>query len=273
MELNFKKLLKEVDSSNPQKIFELGLCYFYGIDVKQDKSKGLKWFELAADLGLPVAQRQVGICYLDGEGVKENEREAVKWLLKASDAGDANAQNKLGVCCYRGRGCKRSSKNSVKWHLKSACGGNVYAMVNLAHSYYEGEGIEQDYAKAYALFEQAARLGDQRARRDLCVCLIEGHGVAQDLEAATKMAIEFDLVGDIGEIKDPEENTIAWIENLAKSGNTAAQSAMGRHYLNGEWGLKKNKAKARQWLVLAALNESGEAKFYLERIANGRKKK
>ena len=49
-----------------------------------------------AEAGDAHAQLQLGICYFNGDGVREDKTEAVIWFRKAAEQGLAKAQYNLG---------------------------------------------------------------------------------------------------------------------------------------------------------------------------------
>ena len=62
--------------------------YSYGQGVPQDYAEALKWFRLAADQGLQLAQCNLGLAYANGEGVPQDYVRAHMWFnLSASQGG------------------------------------------------------------------------------------------------------------------------------------------------------------------------------------------
>ena len=47
----------------------------------------MKWFSKAAEQGHDGAQHCLGICYYNGQGISQNREEAMKWLRKAAEQG------------------------------------------------------------------------------------------------------------------------------------------------------------------------------------------
>ena len=90
----------------------------------------MKWYRLAADQGLAVAQFNLGASYAQGLGVPENDAEALKWWRLAAEQGNASAQNSLGIM------------------------------------YSKGEGVPEDFVQAYKWLNLAAAQGDKHARRN-----------------------------------------------------------------------------------------------------------
>ena len=54
----------------------------------------MKWFQLAGEQGLVVAQRKVGFIYVEGTGVPTDEIEGFAWLTLAAAAGSEDVKQK-----------------------------------------------------------------------------------------------------------------------------------------------------------------------------------
>ncbi|WP_305801890.1 tetratricopeptide repeat protein, partial [Thiolapillus sp.] len=74
----------------------LGLMYANGRGVRQDFKEAVKWYQKAAEQGLPKAQVNLGLMYGEGQGVRQDFKEAVKWYRKAAEQGLTEAQIILG---------------------------------------------------------------------------------------------------------------------------------------------------------------------------------
>ncbi|GAQ88633.1 hypothetical protein KFL_004460070 [Klebsormidium nitens] len=73
--------------------YEIGLCYYNGKGVAENKGRGVQWFRKAAERGQVNAQNHLGWCYLrEGRGVESNRAHAEEWLIKAGDQGHTDAQ-------------------------------------------------------------------------------------------------------------------------------------------------------------------------------------
>jgi ribosomal protein L7/L12 len=115
---NIESLKAEAERGNAEAQLELGVCYFEGSGVKEDKAEAVKWYRKAAEQGLAEAQYNLGVCYQNGEGVEKDEAEAVKWLRKAAEQGLAEAQYYLGLCYDNGDGVEKDEAEAVKWYRK-----------------------------------------------------------------------------------------------------------------------------------------------------------
>ena len=74
---------------------ELGMRYFEGKGVTQDKSKAFKWFMIAAGQGHPEAQNNVGMCYYNGFGTDSNRQKSIEWLERSAAQGFGSARDNL----------------------------------------------------------------------------------------------------------------------------------------------------------------------------------
>jgi len=88
----FTKLAEQGDAKAQ---FNLGLMYYKGEGVRQDKFEAARFFRKAAEQGNAEAQANLGILYYNGDGVQQDKAEAARWLRKAAEQGDAEAQSTL----------------------------------------------------------------------------------------------------------------------------------------------------------------------------------
>lgn len=124
---------KDSDES-PNSIYQLGLLYFKGRGVPEDKDKAYEFFMEAAVMGLSSAQNTLWNINKGKAQTKEEKAQAVEWLIKAAQQGNPKAQYSLG---------------------------RAYAGV--------GEFLRKDNIKAYIWLERAVMNGNGQAEKDLRV--------------------------------------------------------------------------------------------------------
>jgi TPR repeat protein len=71
--------------------FSVGLLYFAGVAVPEDRSEAAKWWRRAADQGHIGAQAYLGLSYATGLGVPQDNTQAYMWLSLAATRGDQDA--------------------------------------------------------------------------------------------------------------------------------------------------------------------------------------
>jgi len=160
-------LLARAQKGDPQSEYLLGISYFTGRGVSQDRSQAsiwiskaaahgradaqtylgtlceetgdfteaLKWYRLAAIQGHALAQFSVGQMHISGEGVPRDCAEALKWFHMAADQGLPSAQWNLGLAYSRGDGTPMDKAEAVKWWRLAADNGHASAQFSLAGSY------------------------------------------------------------------------------------------------------------------------------------------
>lgn len=78
-----EKYLKEYEDKWVSVRVQGQACH-YGIGEAVDYAKAIMLYEMAAEHGDRVAQRELGLMYLRGEGVEQNHAEAFVLLLEAA---------------------------------------------------------------------------------------------------------------------------------------------------------------------------------------------
>ena len=100
--------------------YNLGVCYYTGTGIKEDKEEAVRWYRRAAENGNAMAQYNLGNCYYTGTGIKEDKEEAVRWYRKAAEQGNTIAQYSLGFCYKNGTGIKEDKEEALRWYRKAA---------------------------------------------------------------------------------------------------------------------------------------------------------
>ena len=144
---------------------DVAILYAKGDGTPQDYPTAAKWFQAAAEQGVPRAQYDLGVLYERGRGVAADAERAFQWYRKAAESGYALAQYNLAIAYTRGEGTPPDFTAASDWYRRAAVQGVIPAMVNLAILYERGEGVEKSVEDAYAWYRAAARRGNVAAAR------------------------------------------------------------------------------------------------------------
>jgi len=102
-----------------------------------------------AEQGDYIAQYFLGLLYYIGRVVPQNRSEAYKWFNRSAIHEYENAQYSLGWMNNVGEGIIQDTQKAVKLYFLSAEKGNVFAQLTLGCSYYLGEGVPRNIDQAY----------------------------------------------------------------------------------------------------------------------------
>ena len=111
----------------PEANFNIGIMYYKGEGVKQDKKEAADWLRKAAELGYGQAQFILSAMNFTGDGIERNILEGVKWIHKAADNGFAEAQFRLGMMYINGDNVGKNRGTGVKWVKKASRKGHLNA--------------------------------------------------------------------------------------------------------------------------------------------------
>lgn len=135
--------------------FRLAEMYRNGDGVEQDDRTALRWYRLAAETGLVIAQNYMGWIYENGiVGVRQDYTEAVKWWRLAAAQGSASAQNNLGMMHHFGRGVGEDQVRAYMWWTLAAAGGHAISPQHL--EYLAPQSKQAEIAEAVALADACA---------------------------------------------------------------------------------------------------------------------
>lgn len=161
----------------------LGLSYWLGSrGFRKDKKKSMKWLELAAEQGFPIALAHLAGIYGEGKLVNEDPEMARSLYKKAADLGNALAQYKVGFQSAKGYGGEVDMQASVYYFTLAY--GNQYEDDNRADVAYflgcwyrDGKGgLDKSMMLAKHYLTVAAKGGYESAYPALSLVLADLRG-------------------------------------------------------------------------------------------------
>ena len=119
--LNMLKDDKELQKKK-EVISEIGIRYFYGVEIEQDYHKAREWFELGTKYNIGQCYAFLGEIYLHGFGLRKEEinyKKAFDYFEKAMTYGEsAMGYSGMGYMYYYGLGVKKDKKEAYNCFLK-----------------------------------------------------------------------------------------------------------------------------------------------------------
>ena len=160
-------LIAAASSGDPKALFQLGMRYSEGDDVKRNMTESARWFRHSAETGFAPAQYSVGSLYEKGIGVERDVNKAAEWYEKAAAQGNARAMHNLAVIHAMGNppSIQPNMDNAVGWFQQAAAYGIKDSQFNLGILYGQGMGVPQNLADSYKWFALAAKTGDTDASK------------------------------------------------------------------------------------------------------------
>jgi TPR repeat protein len=155
----FVKTFLRAEKDDPEAQYVLGMMYYSGQKIPQDKALALKWFTKAAQQDFSAAQYFLSLMYGLGDGVAQDDSTAVWWCRKAALQGHVDAQYSLGRMYSTGQGVKKDDVRAVDWFSKAAEQGHADAQCDLGLMYNAGRGVSQDLNRATQWWVKASQQG------------------------------------------------------------------------------------------------------------------
>lgn len=181
-----------------------------------------------AEQGLPIAQRELARSLLRGDS--EAQQQGLDWLGRAALGGDAEAAYLQGEGLRLGRYGQRPDVTAAKpWLERAAELRHADAALALARLARNGEAGPRDAAAALRWLQLAAQGGNAQAMLLLSNAYAQGQGTVVDWRQARH-----------------------WLEQAADRHFPAAIQAYALALENGELGLDKDPAQARELLMEAS---------------------
>lgn len=105
----------------------LGVLYYHGDGVKQDRQKAVKLYRLAADCSDALAARaqmSLANALLDDGNLEESSA----WVRRAAENGLTDAECAIGKCYVLGQGMPVDYTEAKKWLGRAAAKGDEEAI-------------------------------------------------------------------------------------------------------------------------------------------------
>ena len=255
----YQKFLQEAEHGNGFAMQDLGRMFADGLGRDIDMTLAQECYRKALEAfhteemsvkerQKPYLQYRIGKMYASGLGTEQNNEQAAYWFSQAAEANHKYAQYSLAGLYRRGRGVEQNDIRAFSLYRSSANQGNPYASLELAKMYRDGLGTKQDPKLAERRFQDAysgfvileEKSHDDKLQYRIGQMLHTGTGT----EADDKRAAEY------------------W-EKSAKLGNTNAQYALGKLWLETESG---DSNLAVEWITKAANADHSSAQYALGKL-------
>jgi len=180
---------------------------------------------------------RLGVMYYDGHHVEQDKNLANEYFQKAleqlhisANEGDAESQCDLGYMYYCGRGTTSDYAKAFQYYQLAAVQGHCRAQNNLGHMYRDGHGTERDRAMACKLYQLSGDNGYDRAQSSLAWMYLNGYGVNKDRKHAVLLYQLADYQG-----YDRARQSLTGIFNDLDESEREEYAALGPKYLSERW--------------------------------------
>lgn len=199
-----------------------------GLGVKRDPAAAAKWYERAAEQGVPEAQFQYALLLIDGKYVPRDKKGAYALMQAAAEAGNALAQFNFAQLQIDQDPGPKGLELAYPYYLRAAEAKLPDAEYALSQLIAHGVGGRKpDDVEARKWLFRAAQQNFDTAQLDLGTWLISGRGGKRDFKAG-----------------------FAWLKRAAEGGNVAAQNRVAKLYMQGI-GTEPDSIFAAAWYILA----------------------
>jgi TPR repeat protein len=127
-------LTRAASANHIQAMIELGLCYYSGRWVQEDRRQALVLWAKASAMGSREARLRIAALSVRTEKNAETLSATIAELEQAAQKGSVLAQVALGFCYETGTGVEKRIPEAVKWYRSSAQRGSqdaYYALKRL----------------------------------------------------------------------------------------------------------------------------------------------
>ena len=182
----FSLTKQAADQDHPSALFNLGLCYKFGIGTSKNQSEAINAFLKSANSGNDMAQAEMGNNYLFGDGVEQNLAEAQRYIDAAIEQENGRAFNLKGDLYYYGWGVTQDYRTASEWYKKGVEQGVSFSYSQLAYMYLSGQGVLQNYAEGFRLYKELADAEYESGQAGIGMCYEYGYGTTEDMFKAVE---------------------------------------------------------------------------------------
>jgi TPR repeat protein len=159
----FRKLKAGADRNDPAAQFSWAELFASDLDHQLTQAEALDLLQRAARKDFPPAVVELGMHYYGGSWVKQDREKGVELLRRASQLKSREAKVRLAMIELQGRKNPARDTTLVKALRKAAGDGSVLAQTMLGYCYHSGIGVKQNTAQAVQLYRSAAQRGSNAA--------------------------------------------------------------------------------------------------------------
>nr|WBF70348.1 BTB POZ domain and WD-repeat [Megavirus caiporensis] len=134
----------EAKSGNSLAQNNLGFIYYYGIEVIKNQTKGLKWFNQAANQQNIHAYNNLSTIYINCQN-KDNYNKIMCYSIEGTKLSNCISEYMLGDVFYFGYGVGQNYLTAYEWYLKSADKSFSLAQYRLYQMYKYGYHVEKNF--------------------------------------------------------------------------------------------------------------------------------
>ncbi len=259
---------------------ELAFAYDEGSVEQIDRKKAARWYERAAENGVPVAHLRLGQMLEEGSAEHQSYAEAREHYEQAISGGVTEANLRLGILYLEGWGVPRDASAAIAAIEKAAAAGYQPAQLVLSDMYAVGIGVTANTTKAVEWAQKAAgqkspggeyRLGSLAFRQGL---IRKDFQLAREwYQLSAEQTYTDAMMGmaatflQPGQTRSDRDLGIRWLCLAAENGNRAAAFYLAGYFLWGE--PRPDESQARQWLTSSSEGGEAVATEVLELVENG----
>jgi len=283
----FQSKTLEEDLKNPNSLTSLGLAYLHGKKFEQeffdrqgdkletfminkDPKEAVNYFKKAADLEDAEAIYHLGMCYLKGEGVEQDSKEAVRLFRKSAEKNNIFARYSLAKCYEAGEGVEQDSKEAIS--LLGQCEdfepAKEYLLI-LKTKLSPKEIVVNPKSTASSkpkpnmkeLLSGLEMLERKKLKEDKKNISPDAEKGEQFLNEYRRWQMLYLHPTNPTEFIKSQTNGAMALKQAAEFGNAEAQYALADCHMSGNWGMKKDKVRAKELMLLSAQNGYARAQF------------
>jgi hypothetical protein len=160
----FEQLKEQIDLGNPGAMFVWGGLKSLGFDYQITEEDAIKFLTKASKNNHVASLTELGLCFYFGNFVKEDKQKAIKFWDDAIALDGIEARLRIEMDKIASYNYNQVNLELIK---KLDDSGSILAQISLAYCYELGIGLNKNFSKAVELYRKAAYRGSRFAYNSL----------------------------------------------------------------------------------------------------------
>lgn len=159
-------LNKSMDKGNLEAIYVWSAIIALDYNSKFTEGQSIEFLKKASEKGHVQSAIELGLCYYNGRGVEQNREKAIE-LWNNAAAGSEDAKLRIAFHNVLTKESSSSLKQDYDYLLNAYNKGSLLAQTALAYCYEKGIFVKQNKAEANKYYREAVKRGSETAMNSL----------------------------------------------------------------------------------------------------------
>lgn len=161
------QLTKSMDKGDLEAVYVWSAIIALNYNNKFSESQSIEFLKKASDKGHIQSTVELGLCYYNGRGVAQDRTMALALWNKASEAGCEDAKTRIAFHNILNIDKQAATVDDFNYLMKASDNGSLLALTAVGYCYEKGIFVKENKAEANKLYRNAVKRGSEVAMNSL----------------------------------------------------------------------------------------------------------